>query len=219
MPAGPVRHQAAPLRPLRFRMAPGDAEGGGRWDCGAPALPGHRLPARRDHVGGQDAEGAPPRLQHEAVEVAEVAHGLLRHPVRHAADGVAAEAVPDGDDAAQLLRLHEAGGAVHEHVERDAARKGMLALAEAGPRRREHPVPLRVRRVRGAAPAPAAVPSAVDEHVGLRRPAADAWLFLRRSPFGGGHDGRRAGCQRAARTSKTSPSGRRPSTCRRCHSA
>jgi len=56
-------------------------------------------------------------------------------------------------------------------VEIDVLAHEMRALAEPGERRREHLVALFLQQVGDAAPAPSAVPGAVDQHEGFARAA------------------------------------------------
>jgi hypothetical protein len=70
----------------------------------------------------------------------------------------------DNSSASMTLTMSDVKG-----IQRDVFRQQMLALAEPGLRRGEHKVAGAAQPVRDPAPAPSAMPGAVNQHEGLRR--------------------------------------------------
>src|SRR5262249_2879860 len=109
------------------------------------------------------------------VEIDELADAVA-HGVGDTGDGVAAEAVADESDVVEILVFDHVGDVGHEEVEIDRLGNQVRALAEAGLRRRGHGVPASTLDRGDFAPAPAAVPRAVQKYVGLRcSRASDGW--------------------------------------------
>ena len=93
----------------------------------------------------------------------------LRHRVGGAGDRQAAEGMPDQHDIAQFLGLDHVDDVLGESIERDVFGQQVFPLAKPGLGRREHLMPGRAQPVRNPAPAPAAMPGAVNQYERLRR--------------------------------------------------
>src|SRR5882724_8403161 len=94
---------------------------------------------------------------------------LVGHRVGDAADRKAAERVPDEDNVGQFFGLDDVEDVLGESIQRYVFRQQMLALAESGLRWREHLASGGTQPVRNPAPAPAAMPGAMNQHERLRR--------------------------------------------------
>jgi hypothetical protein len=70
----------------------------------------------------------------------------------------------DKDDVIQFLRLDDAGDVIRERIERNVFRQKVRLVAKSGTCRRENHVAVCAQPIRHSAPAPAAVPGAVNEH-------------------------------------------------------
>ncbi len=122
------------------------------------------------------------RLRDDGVDVDEVAQAL-GHPVRDGRADHAAVGVDDQHDLVQLFHLDGVGHVGDVRLQRDRGRHEVHALAHAGERHGMHAMPGPGQRRHHVAPAPAAVPGAVDEqeirHLDhLLRCHLRLWIFV-----------------------------------------
>ena len=169
-----VRSALPSLKPQAAESDPGSAPPARRWSGG-----------RRDARVGVglriDRERVLAALQHDRVEVHQVRQPF-RDPIGHARDRDAAEAVAHQDHVVQLLGLDDLHQVLDEGIDGDAAGQQVGAVAHAGIAGRVHPVACRRQALGHRPPAPAAMPGAMRQHIGLAAGVLPAALCACRPP-------------------------------------
>src|SRR5262245_42469209 len=172
---GPERMRGeARLQPRRLRRI-GDTERARRrcrYAQPAARLLG-RLHARRDDFLRQHAEHALAVLEHDRVQVDQLADAV-GHLVCSSRNGVAAKAVTDKDHVPEVFPFQDIDDIGYERVERDRLGYQVGTFTEPGLGRGENGVAARTQDGGDLGPAPSAVPGAVNQDERLcRRPSGD----------------------------------------------